>query len=195
MNDNNNTIAGWVLAAGIAALGSTILFGNVFHGEVPEAGKQGFAIEGVESGDAAGGSEAAAVPLPVLLAKADPAKGEAIFGKCTACHTITAGGAAGVGPNLHGVLGRAVASTAFGYSEALKGVGGNWDFEKINKWIASPKKFVAGNKMTFPGISKAEDRADLLAYLNSQGSNLPLPAAPAEAAAPAVDATAAAPAK
>lgn len=184
MNDDNNTIAGWVLGAGIAALGFTILSGTIFHAETPEAGKQGYAIEGVESSEA--GAGAAAVPLATLLAKGDAAKGEAVFKKCTACHTITPGGAAGVGPNLHGVVGKAIASGAgFGYSDALKGVGGNWDFEKLNSWLTSPKKFVANNKMTFAGLGKPEDRADLLVYMNTQGSNVPLPAAPAEGAAPA----------
>ena len=110
MNDDNNTIAGWVWGAGIAALGFTILSGTIFHAETPEAGKQGYAIEGVESSEA--GAGAAAVPLATLLAKGDAAKGEAVFKKCTACHTITPGGAAGVGPNLHGMVGKAIASGA-----------------------------------------------------------------------------------
>ena len=103
MVDRNNTIAGWALAAGIVALGSSILFGKVIHGEVPGEGKQGYAIQGVESG---GGGEAA-VPLATLLASADIAKGEAIFKKCTACHTINQGGANGVGPNLFATMGKA----------------------------------------------------------------------------------------
>lgn len=182
MADNSNTIAGWVLAAGIVALGTSIVFGKVFHSEVPVEGKQGFAIQGVE---AEGAGAVAAVPLATLLAGADAANGEALFAKCKACHTIAAGGAAGIGPNLHGVLGKGMASGGFAYSDALKAVGGKWDFESMNAWLTSPKKFAAGNKMSFPGLGNAEERASLLLYLNAQGSNLPLPAAPAEVAAPA----------
>ncbi len=195
MDDRSNTIAGWVLGAGIAALGSSILFGTVFHAEKPE--KQGYVIEGVEEDGAAGG--AVEVPIANVLAEAAAAdgvaKGEEVFKKCTACHTIAAGGADGIGPNLHGVLGRAIGGGAHAYSDALKGVGGNWDFEKMNSWLANPKKFVAGNKMTFAGLGKAEDRAAVMLYLNSQGSSLPLPAAvaaPAEGAGAAVPADGAA---
>jgi cytochrome c len=185
MDDRSNIIAGWVLGAGIVALGSSIGFGKVFHGEVPET--PGYAIVAEESG----ATGAAAVPLATLLASADAAKGETTFAKCKACHTIDAGGAAGLGPNLNAVLGKAVAGGSFPYSDALKGVGGNWDFEKMNAWITNPKKFANGNKMAFPGIPKGEDRANLLLYINSMGSNLPMPAAPAEVAAPAEGADAA----
>ncbi|MEE9434271.1 MAG: c-type cytochrome [Sphingorhabdus sp.] len=173
---DSNTIVGWILGAGIAALGSSILFGEVFHVEA-HGEKMGYEIQGVESSGE--GAADAAVPLPVLLASADMAKGEATFAKCTACHTSNAGGADGVGPNLNGILGKGLASGSFAYSSALKEVGGSWDFEKMDKWIASPKKFATGNKMSFPGIGNAEERANLLLYINSQGSNLPLPAAPA----------------
>lgn len=180
MDDRNNTIAGWVLGGGIAALGLSIASGMYFAPHAPE--KPGYAIQGVESGD---GGAAAAVPIATLLATADVAKGEGIFKKCVACHTIAPGGANGIGPNLNGVLGKPLASHAgFGYSEALKGKGGNWTFEAMNEWLANPKKYAPGNKMTFAGLGNPEERAAVLLYLNSQGSNLPLPAAPA-AAAPA----------
>jgi cytochrome c len=185
MNDRGNTIAGWVLAALITALGSSILFGSfIFHGETPETGKQGYAIQGVED-PAAGGGGKPVTPLPVLLAAADVAKGEAVFKKCTQCHTIAAGGAAGIGPALHGIMGKPIAGGAFAYSAGLKGKGGSWTFEAMNEWLANPKKFAAGTKMSFAGLGNPEERANILAYLNAQGSNLPLPAVTAEAAAPA----------
>lgn len=188
MDDRNNTIAGWVLGGGIAALGLSIASGMYFHPELPEAGKQGYAIEGVESGEAGG---AAVVPIATLLATADIAKGEAIFKKCVACHTIAAGGANGIGPNLNGVLGKPLASHAgFAYSDALKSKGGNWTFEAMSEWLANPKKYAPGNKMTFAGLGNPEERAAVMLYINSQGSNLPLPAAPAapaEGAEPAAD--------
>ena len=180
MDIKTNTIAGWALAASGAALGLAIVGGMVFHGERPE--KMGYAIEGVEAEGGEAGAEAQE-PIATLLASADPAKGADVFKKCAACHTINAGGAAGIGPNLHGVMGKAIAAGAFGYSDALKGVGGNWDWEKMNAWLLSPRKFAPGTKMTFAGLGNGADRANVLAYLNAQGSNLPLPAAPPAGAA------------
>jgi cytochrome c len=191
MDDRNNTIAGWVLGGGIAALGFTIASGMLFHGEAPEMGNQGYAIQGVESGE--GGGAAAVVPLATLLAAADVAKGEAVFKKCMACHTIAAGGPNGIGPNLHATLGEGigVGKAGYAFSSALSGKGGNWTFETMNEWLTNPKKFAPGNKMTFAGLGSPEDRANILLYINSQGSNLPLPAPPAPGAAASVDGTAA----
>ena len=183
MDDRTNTIAGWVLAGCGAALGLSIVGGMLFHGERPE--KMGYAIEGVVEEGAGGG--AAEVAIASLLPTADAAKGAEVFKKCAACHTINQGGANGVGPNLWGTLGEAVAQGKAGYpfSDALKGVGGKWDFDKMNAWLTSPRKFAPGTKMTFAGLGSAEDRANVILYLNQQGSNLPLPAAPAAGAEPA----------
>jgi cytochrome c len=182
MDDRTNTIAGWVLAGCGAALGLSIVGGMIFHGEAPE--KPGYAIEAAEE---AGGGAAAEVPIAALLGSADPAKGADVFKKCAACHTINQGGANGIGPNLYATLGEGIAQGKGGYafSDALKSVGGTWDFDKMNAWLTSPRKFANGTKMTFAGLSNPQDRANIIAYLNQQGSNLPLPAAPApgEAAA------------
>jgi cytochrome c len=185
MDDRSNTIAGWVLAGGIVALGLSIVSGMYFHGEAPE--KEGFAVA-AEAGGEAGG--AAAVPIATLLATADVAKGEAVFKKCVACHTIAQGGPSGIGPNLWATMGKPHGHVAgFSYSDALKSVPGNWDFEGMDKWLANPKKYAPGTKMTFAGLGNPEERANLIAYLNAQGSNLPLPTPPAaDAAAPAADA-------
>ena len=190
MDDRSNTIAGWVLAGGIVALGLSIGSGMYFHGEVPE--KEGFAVVAEETG-AAGG--VAAVPIATLLATADIAKGEAVFKKCTACHSIAQGGANGIGPNLWATMGKPHGHVAgFAYSDALKSIPGNWDWEGMDKWLANPKKYAPGTKMTFAGLGNPEERANLILYLNAQGSNLPLPAPPAAdpaAAAPAAAADAA----
>jgi len=197
MDNRNNTIAGWVLFAGICALGLTVGSSMLFASHNPE--KPGYPIEDAEAG--AGGGESA-VPLANLLAAADPAKGEAVFAKCAACHTIASGGANGIGPNLFGTMGEEIGhgKHGFAFSSALAGMGGSWDFEKMNAWLSSPRKFAPGTKMSFAGLSSPEDRANLIVYLNAQGSNLPLPAAEAapaetaEGAAPA-EGTAAAPAE
>jgi cytochrome c len=183
MDDRTNTIAGWVLAGCGAALGLSIVGGMIFHGERPE--KMGYVIEGVEE-EGAGGA-AAEVPIASLLGSADAAKGAEVFKKCAACHTVNQGGANGVGPNLYGTMGEALAAGkgGFAFSDALKKVGGTWDWEKMNAWLTSPRKFAPGTKMTFAGLSNPQDRANVILYLNQQGSNLPLPAAPAAGAAPA----------
>ena len=189
-----NTAAGWVLFAGVVGLGLAQLSKGYFHGDKPDRPeKLGYVIEGaVEEG--AGPAEASiADALNAMPAAELVAAGEKAFAKCQSCHTINAGGANGIGPNLHGTMGKAVASHAgFAYSAELKAVGGTWDWDKMDAWLKNPKGMVAGTKMSFAGLGKVEDRAAIAAYLNAQGSNLPFPAASAPAAAPEGEATPAA---
>lgn len=182
--DKNNTIAGWVLAGGIAALGFSILSGKYFHADKNERPETlGFVIEGVETAEAGDSGPA----LETLLASADVAAGEKVYSKCAACHTINQGGANGIGPNLWNSMGQPHGHVAgFAYSDALKSVPGNWDWAAMDAWLTSPRKYASGTKMTFAGLGKPEDRANLMVYLNAQGSNIPLPEAPVEAA-PAED--------
>ena len=190
MDDRFNTIAGWALFSGIVGLGLSSISSKYFEADKPHRPHEmGYEIEGVVAEGEGGEAE---VPIEALLAKADVAKGEQVFKKCTSCHTIDAGGANGIGPNLHGVMGESVATGrgGFAFSDALKSHGGTWDWKSMNDWVHNPKKFAPGTKMTFAGLSKPEDRADLLVYLNSQGGKLQIPAAPAEGAAPAADAAA-----
>ena len=181
MEDRFNTIAGWVLFAGIVALGSSIVAGETFHSERPE--EMGYPIEGVVQ-EGEGGAEAEK-PIAFYLATADAAAGEQVFKKCTACHNADQGGANALGPSLYGVMGNPVAShPGFAFTDALKGKGGSWDWDTMSAWLASPKKFAPGTKMTFAGLSNPQDRANVMAFLNSRDSSpLPVPAAPAEAAA------------
>ena len=186
-----NKIAGWVLAAAISVLGLSILTGYMFPTHAPE--KPGYVVEGVEAeGEAGGAAAVAEKPIEFYLASADIAKGEAQFKKCASCHTIDKGGAAGIGPNLYGIVGNHHAHQAgFGYSDAMKAtVGKPWDWDALAHWVANPKKYIPGNKMSFAGISKPEDRANLIAFLNSKSDKpLAIPPVPAETA-PAADAAA-----
>ncbi|MBA2466902.1 MAG: cytochrome c family protein [Sphingomonas sp.] len=179
MDDRYNTSAGWILFAGIIALGGWVVSGEVFHGSEVEQG--GYALPGGEEGGAAG---EAAKPVEFYLASADPVMGEAQFKKCAACHVIAPGGANGIGPNLWAVMGKPIGQGAGGYpfSAALAGKGGNWDWKAMDAWLASPRAFAPGTKMTYAGLGSPKDRANLMVYLNNAGSNLPIPAPPAEAA-------------
>ncbi len=196
-----NKIFGGLLAGLVAVLGVSIASDMMFARHAPE--KPGYEIAGAEEAPAEGAAAAdAEKPAAFYLASADVAKGEAVFKKCAACHNAAPGGANGTGPALHGVIGRPIASHAgFAYSDALKGMAGKaWSWDEMWAWLKSPKAYAPGNKMSFAGIAKPEDRAAVIAWLNTQSASpLPLPAAPAEEAAPAAeaapaDAAAAAPA-
>jgi cytochrome c len=188
-----NKVAGAVLATGLAIVGLREVSSAVFANHPAE--KPGYAITVAE--ETAGGGAAAEAPIDwgTVLPVADVKAGEAVFAKCKSCHTIEAGGPNGTGPNLHGVLGR-VSGThpGFAYSQAMIEHGqktGAWNFEELSEFVTAPQKHLPGTKMTFVGLKKREDRINLLAYLNTQGSNLPFPAPNPAAAAPAADAAAA----
>ncbi len=182
MDDRFNTIAGWVLGAGIVFLGATLVTGELFKSERPEA--MGFPIEGVQ--EESEGGAAAEQPIAFYLQTADAGRGEAVFRKCGACHNADQGGANGLGPNLYGTLGNTVAHRPdFNYSEALRGHGGTWDWETMSQWLHSPRTFAQGTRMTFAGLSDPQDRADVMLFLNQHGGTLQIP--PPPAAAPAAE--------
>ncbi len=181
MDIRTNTILGWILAALFVALGLGNLSHLYFKAEPLE--KPGFPIEGaVEAG--AAGPAAPEVPIEVMMASADVSKGAEVFKKCASCHNAVQGGANGIGPNLWGIVGAPIAQNAgFAYSDVLKARGGKWDFATLNEWIINPRKFASGTKMSFAGLADPKARADVIVYLNAQGSNLPLPPVPEAAAA------------
>jgi len=101
----------------------------------------------------------------VAQADGDAAKGEKVFNKCKACHTLEAGKNR-VGPSLAGLFGRAAGTVeGFKYSDAMKASGITWDEDSLKNYIADPKTAIPGNKMTFGGIKKEDDIEDLIAYL------------------------------
>jgi cytochrome c len=172
---NSNKIAMGVLGVLLATKALGVFTSAVFYQHAPA--KPGYELPaGTEAAaPAAAPAGAPEEPLPALLAKADPAKGQADTKPCQACHSFDKGGPAKVGPPLYGVVGRPVASIAgFGYSDDLKKMGGDWTYDKIFAFINDPKKMEAGTKMSFPGEHDAKKRADILAYLQTL-SDSPVP--------------------
>ncbi|AXI52762.1 MAG: c-type cytochrome [Sulfitobacter sp.] len=107
-------------------------------------------------------------PGAEILAQGDPAAGEKVFRKCKACHTVEEDGPNRVGPNLYGIVGASVAAVdGFRYSGALTDHGGDWTPDRLAAFLANPRKAVPGTKMSFAGLRKSEDQADVIAYLAS----------------------------
>jgi cytochrome c len=179
-----NKILGALLGTCLILLGVHIASGAIFTPTPPA--KPGYVIEVKEEAPSGGAATAPKeAPIAQLLASATPQAGEADAKVCLTCHNLAKGAGNKVGPDLYGVVGRAVASEAgFNYSSALKAKGGTWTFDALNPWIANPRGDVPGTLMTFGGVPSEKQRADIIAYLNSNSdSPLPLPKAADAAAA------------
>jgi cytochrome c len=181
-----NKIAGTILGMLLFFMGLGVAADAIYFPGRPT--KPGYALPGApEGGEKAAGDKAAGdkggadtakeEPLPVLLAKADDKKGQADTKACQACHNFDKGAAAKVGPPLWGIVGRKVASVAgFEYSEALKGKGGEWTYDELNKFIAAPGAYVKGTKMSYAGEKDSAKRADIIDYLHTLADTpVPLP--------------------
>lgn len=179
-----NKVAASILCGMLLIWGLRVFSDALFHVEPLAA--NAYVVEGVEVADSAADAGGPAVPegpsLAVLLAEASADSGAKVFRKCQACHTLEQGGANRVGPNLYDVVGRELGATAgFSYSDALLAYGGDWSYEALNAYLENPKKAIPGNKMSFAGLRKATDRANVIAYLRGYGDNPPpLPEAPAD---------------
>jgi cytochrome c len=179
-----NKILGAVLGTCLVLVAMRIASGAIFTPTPPA--KPGYVVEVKEEQPAQGAAAAPAeVPIAQLLASASAQQGGQTAKVCLTCHNMGKGQGSKVGPDLYGIVGRAVASeSGFNYSAALKAKGGTWTFDALNPWLANPRRDVPGTLMTFAGLSSEKQRADVIAYLNSN-SDSPLPLPQAAQAAPA----------
>ena len=183
-----NKILGAVLATCLGVLSINIAAGAIFAPGKPAKPGYEIAVPEQAPSGAAKPAEDKQEPIEQLLAKAEVGRGENAAKKCQACHTFTKGGRPLVGPNLWGIVGRPKASEAgFNYSAALKAKGGNWTIDDLNQFINNPRGYVPGTNMTFAGIPRGKERADVITYLNSK-SDKPMALPKQTAQAPAGDA-------
>ena len=161
-----NKWAGSILAALLVMFGLRTLM----HEMKSEAAltKPGYDIVVKEDAGAAPDVPVVQVKLAEVLPKATADAGQAAFKPCMTCHTVVKDGPNKVGPNLFGILNRPKAAhEGFAYSAAMKEKGGNWGYEDLYAFLAGPKAYVPGTKMSFAGLKKPEDRAAVIMYLRT----------------------------
>jgi cytochrome c len=177
-----NKILGAILGCCLITLALNIGAGAIFSQHQPE--KPGYAIAAKE--ESAGGEAAKKEPekpIAELLAHASAEKGQATAKQCQACHTFEKGGPNRVGPNLYDIVGheRGTGRNGFNFSQAMKSKGGKWTYEELNKFLTNPRGYIPGTNMTFAGLSRDSQRADVIAYLRTLSDNpQPMPAPTAE---------------
>ena len=163
-----NKIAGAVLLTFLILLVINITADAIFSSPPLDQSAYAVALE-VEAKEASTDLEKPVEEnILVLLASVDPALGARVFNKCKACHVANKDGGNKIGPNLWGIVGRPVAAVeGFAYSPALRELGGAWTPERLSGFLQNPKSYAAGTKMVYAGLKKAKNRAEIIAWLQS----------------------------
>ena len=180
-----NKILGAILATCLITLALNIGASAIFAPEKPAKPGFNIAVKEHGAGDKAGAAAAPSQPIETLLASASTERGQATAKQCAACHTFEKGGPNRVGPNLWNIVGdeRGKGKNGFNFSAAMKAKGGEWTYDELNKVLASPRGYIPGTNMSFAGLSRDSQRADVIAYLRTlSDSPKPLPTAAAPAA-------------
>ena len=174
-----NKIIAAVLMVALLVIGIGKLSNVIFHVEKPKT--PGYSVEveqsTVVSSQASSQPVEDKIDIATLIAMGDITRGEKVFKKCAACHSIVKGGKNNIGPALYNVVGREVGAVGdYKYSKALAAYGKTWNFEELNGYLIKPSKWIKGTKMAFAGLRKEKDRASVILYLNQNSDNpLPLP--------------------
>ena len=168
-----NKIMGAILGTCLGLLSLNIAANAIFHPVKPAKPGYEIVLSEQPARDQKGAPAQQDPPIQQLLANADIARGEVSHNKCVACHTFDKGGRNLVGPNLYGIIGREKGSAAgFNYSAGYKkSMKGPWTAQDLSDFVKNPKTMVPGTSMTFAGINRAGERADLIAFLNSKSDN------------------------
>lgn len=180
-----NKIVGAILTGAILAIGSGVLATIIYSPHKPE--RNAYQVDVSVLASSGGAAAQAVAPIAQRLASADAGKGAATAKVCLSCHTFDEGAPNKIGPNLYGTVGEEIGKGkgGFAFSPALSGHGGKWDYENLDRFLTSPKEFAPGTKMSFAGLSKPDQRANVIAFLRSLSANpIPLPAADAQGATP-----------
>ena len=169
-----NKIVACILVVTLVVIGLSNLTEILYEVEKPEVAH--YIIEGIDDEPTTTDTvvleeEVEEIPIQILLASASVDKGAKVFKKCSNCHVPNEGGANKIGPALWNIVNKDIGGADFAYSNAMSSYGGNWSYDELNGFLKNPKKYIEGTKMSFAGLKKETDRANVILYLRSLSNN------------------------